>query len=154
MSDLVLKYRAPRIAAELTGHFTHKINVAVATPEPTWWHQQPDDSELGPMCALGFAWPVPNPEGPSAMIFAFSPELINDQTQDLTDDEVDDYIAAIKWYGDMHIILSDDDDDPRSRHRQIMESMDCDLPEARRLLQEQVELLEVRKEIDGLEAGP
>lgn len=155
---LPVKTRAHRIKTRLDRHFMYTVDIAVARPEPTWWREQARVGALGPMCPLGFGWPVPNPdhlpnedgEGTSAIIMGYSPEIINDQTQDLTDDELDDYIIAVQWYGDMHIVLWEEED-PKVRHDQIMETMETDLPMAARLFKEQLALLGFRQELDGLD---
>ena len=144
-----LMYRADHIKNCLDRHFLDEINVAVATPEPTWWWN--NVAIFGRLGPLGFGPPVSNPEhkpgGDTPMIVAYCPEIIDEQTQDLTDEELDAYLELIHFILDLHLVTWDEPDQD-VRHDGIEAMLAEHYPDFHNVLQIQHALVEFRKEIE------
>ena len=99
--------RAYDIRIRLDGHFLNDVEVAVATPEPSWWWERYDT--LGEFSILGWGLPVPTPDfepgtSISPIIVPYCPEIIDEQTGELTLLELCAYLDIVEWFCDQWII--------------------------------------------------
>lgn len=111
--------RAQHIKEVLDHHFQVEIEIAVATPEAAQWRGLID--ELGPQAIYGWSWPIEH-DAP-AILMPYCPEIIDEQTADLDDDELKEYLDVIKWVGQSHILWWFETPDPAARQRRIENEM-------------------------------
>lgn len=69
--------------------------------------------ELGPQAMFGWSWPIAH-TGPPFLI-PYCPEIIDEQTAELTDEELTEYTNIIRWVCQTHIILWNQESDPVKR---------------------------------------
>lgn len=127
------------IRERLDKHFLEGVDVPVATPEPTWWWS--NAAMFGPPAKLGWGVPQWNPESTDdndihPLIIAYCPEVIDEQTADLTDEELDEYLKAVEWTMDNHIVLLFEIRDDDVRHATILERLEQEFPVSYKVLRD------------------
>lgn len=95
--------RVQSIIAELTQHLTETgLGIDIRSIEQ-WQDQTP----------LGWAWPaIYRDDGLEVRI---CPELIDAQTVDLSDEDLQEYLDVIEWVCDSHVLFAQTESDPAAR---------------------------------------
>jgi hypothetical protein len=152
VNETMTDSRARQIQERLDAHFIGEVEVAVATPEPAWWAE--NHPTVGSWASLGWGSPVPNSQhdpakGTSAIIVPYCPEVIDEQTAGLTDEELDEYLGVVVYVTDMHITYWAIED-IEQRHQIIMEELGEQFPASARLIEDQLEVAALLESLRGL----
>lgn len=115
--------RAAQIRRRLDRHFLEGVEIGVATPEPVWWWER--SGGFGTPAILGWTYPIVNPdflkgEEVSPYIAPYCPEIIDAQTTNMTESQLDDYLNVIEWVCDMHLTLWEEIEDPSDRFEEVL----------------------------------
>lgn len=141
--------RAYRIQKNLDNHFLNEVQVAVAVPEPSWWWER--YTSYGDLAILGWAWPQPNFEPTdtvdSDIIVPYCPQVIDEITEEMSDEVLEAYLTLIKYVIDLHIVHWDEyppGDHDDERHKVVVDEMTRDMPVFARLLNEGLAMAQLR----------
>lgn len=127
--------RYEHIRSKLHEHFVEDLEIPMYEMSLLEWHVRLADRDhtLGPTAIAGWAWPCWEEETTN-IVTLFCPERIRQVTEDLSDEELDDYLIVLDYMCDLHIALWDEVD-PWKRHRQILDEVSTQFPGSLDLLQ-------------------
>jgi hypothetical protein len=117
--------RTTHIQEQLAEHFVNASGLAVTSFEPDAWRcALPDLGFYGP---FGWAWPIPDdrPDEPAFMV-RICPEIIDEQTAGLPDEDLNRYLLLIEFVCDSHVYYWFDEPDVEARHRKIEDELHRD----------------------------
>ena len=100
------------------------VGIAVSTPDEITWYAIGEG--LGPQSVFGWSWPITHDDPP--FVIPLCPEVIDHQTEHLSDEELEDYLRVIEWMGQSHILFWREISDSAERQRRIEDEMASNYP--------------------------
>ena len=111
--------RADHILDRLDTHFIEEVGAAVSTPTRETWLSIV--AGLGPQAQFGWSWPISHCDPPICV--PYCPEIIDEQTKDLTDEDLSQYLDIIEFVCDSHISHWLVEPDAEERQRRVEEEL-------------------------------
>lgn len=124
--------RATLIREILDSKIMRDMGLAAATPEPVQWRDM--DDVVGPYGPFGMAWPIPHDDDDHPILIGFCPEIIDEQTDDLSDEELQEYLDALTFIMSKCVAIFYSEPDRLKRVHIAENEMYDEAPEAMQLV--------------------